>query len=208
QLQVIIQRLTPNVVLWHVGLTSFLHQRLMIANNAPTIGIFTSPIYRTAELSRLGLRRIAQGYRLSGTHVLGTLLPKLFVRRSVNSGMLQKLVVQTETTRRRLLGHGLRSEHIHVIPPGIDKIWSQAPNDGQLRQSLGYDCTDTVVLYFGSPAPLRGLHSLIRALEIARCADQSIKLLVLSRRHSDELMREDADLARLLNHNQIESHVK
>lgn len=208
QLRALVRRLAPDVLLWHVGLTSFLHQRPAWASDIPTVGIFTSPIYRSAELSRLGLRRIAQGYRLSGAHVLGTLLPKLLVRRSVNQGALRALVVQTEATRRRLLGYGLQSERIRVISPGIDSIWAEAPAESQLRGQLGYDRGDTVVLYFGSPAPLRGLHSLIRALEIARCADASIKLLVLSRRHADELAREDADLARLLSHSQIKPHVR
>ncbi|MGE5223694.1 MAG: hypothetical protein ACM3PY_14750, partial [Omnitrophica WOR_2 bacterium] len=41
-----IQQANPDVVLWHVGLSSFLHQALCRQVDRPSIGIFTSPIYR------------------------------------------------------------------------------------------------------------------------------------------------------------------
>jgi glycosyltransferase involved in cell wall biosynthesis len=172
------------------------------------IGILTSPIYRPYELARLGLGRIARGYRLSVVHVLGTVMPKRSLRRSVNSGKLDRLVVQTRATRQRLLEHGLRAEQVQVVMPGVDPVWSAFAAGGDpTRGQLGYGASDTVVLYFGSPAPLRGLHTLIRALEIGRRADPTLKLLILSRRRADELRREDAELGRLLNDSTIGAHV-
>ena len=203
-----IEQLDPDVVLWHVGLTSFLHQRLDGWSGAPVVGILTSPIYRRDELTRLGLGRIARGYRLSAVHVLGTLMPKRSLRRSVNSGKLDRLVVQTSATRQRLLEHGLRAEQVQVVAPGVDPIWSAFDLAADAtRGQLGYGASDTVVLYFGSPAPLRGLHTLIRALEIGRRADPTLKLLILSRRRADELRREDAELERLLSDSALGAHV-
>jgi glycosyltransferase involved in cell wall biosynthesis len=204
-----IEQLNPDVVLWHVGLTSFLHQQLDGWAGAPVVGILTSPIYRRHELTRLGLGRIARGYRLSAVHMLGTLMPKRALRRCVNGGKLDRLVVQTSATRQRLLEHGLRAEQIQVVAPGVDPIWGTFDGSGDTtRGQLGYGASDTVVLYFGSPAPLRGLHTLIRALEIGRRADPTLKLLILSRRRADELRREDAELGRLLNDSAIGAHVK
>jgi glycosyltransferase involved in cell wall biosynthesis len=203
-----LEQVRPDVVLWHVGLTSFLHQRLDGWCGAPVVGILTSPIYRPRELARLGLGRIARGHRLSAVHVLATLMPKRSLRRSINGGKLDRLVVQTDATRRRLLEHGLRAEQVQVVAPGVDQIWGTFDATGDTTRSrLGYGAADTVVLYFGSPAPLRGLHTLIRALEIGRRSDPTLKLLILSRRREDELRREDADLGLLLSDNSIGAHV-
>jgi glycosyltransferase involved in cell wall biosynthesis len=204
-----IEQLSPDVVLWHVGLTSFLHQRLEGWAGAPVVGILTSPIYQRHELTRLGLGRIARGYRLSAVHVLGTLMPKRSLRRCMNGGMLDRLVVQTSATRQRLLEQGLRAEQVQVVAPGVDPIWGTFDGaDDATRSQLGYGPSDTVILYFGSPAPLRGLHTLIRALEIGRRSDPTLKLLVLSRRRAEELLREDAGLGQLLNDSAIGAHVK
>lgn len=76
-----------------------------------------------------------------------------------------------------------------------------------MRAELGYDASDRVVLYFGSPASLRGLHTLIRAVKLVRQIDPSFKLLILNRRHVDELLREDAQLRQLLSQSAMQQHV-
>lgn len=201
---------SPDIILWHVGLTSFLHQQLEGWSEAPVVGIFTSPVYRFGEIARLGARRVIGGYKLSAVHVLGTLLPKVRLRHILRHGVVRQLVVQSHATRERLLAHGVRPEQATVIVPGIDNIWStfEVSRGTEMRAVLGFSSADTVVLYFGSPAPLRGLHSLIRAVKIARRTDPSIKLLVLSRRRADELMREDAELRRLLQEEDVSDYIK
>ncbi|MDQ4077550.1 MAG: glycosyltransferase, partial [Chloroflexota bacterium] len=76
------------------------------------------------------------------------------------------------------------------------------------RAQLGYSPEDTVVLYFGSPAPLRGLHTLVRALGRARQTDPSLKLLILSRRRADELVAADAELREVLDASDVKDHVQ
>lgn len=207
-LQAALEELHPDLVLLHVGLTSFLHQRLAGLTPAPVVGIFTSPIYTAADIVRPGVRRILGGYRLSGTHILGTLAPKLGLRRGVRDGAVQRLVVQTRDTRERLLRHGVAPERVSVISPGIDPAWSGPARGEALRAKLGFGPQETVVLYFGSPAPLRGLHTLVRAVALGRLADPSLRLLVLSRRRTDELLGEDAELRRLLQAPGIAPYVK
>jgi glycosyltransferase involved in cell wall biosynthesis len=189
---------TPDVVLWHVGATSFLPQRV-IGAAVPTVGIFTSPMYEVRELARLGVRRLIKGYKLSAMHVAGASLPGDMLGRGVEASGLQRVVVQTHATRRQLVAHGVQEAAIEVIAPGVDAAWERpgfVPHD--LREQLGFAPDDAVVVYFGSPAPLRGLHTLIEAVGLARHHEPRLKLLVLSRRRADELMREDVDLARLL----------
>ncbi|HRQ42059.1 MAG TPA: glycosyltransferase family 4 protein [Chloroflexota bacterium] len=210
-LQQTIQQLKPDVIFWHVGLTSFLHQRLRHAGAAPIVGIFTSPIYHLRELAPLGVERVVSGFHLTLVHILGTLAPKWLLRRlATNNHQLQRLVVQTETTRQMLLSTGVWLKNIDVIKPGVDEVWSQFQTNrgNDLRVRLGYHPGDKVVLYFGSPAPLRGLHTLIKAVQQAATAVPDLKLIILSRRHTSELIQEDAQLRQLLAHSETEGRVQ
>ncbi|MBK9944788.1 MAG: glycosyltransferase family 4 protein [Kouleothrix sp.] len=203
-----IGRIKPDIILLHVGLTSFLYQQLDRWQDIPSVGIFTSPMYSPAELLRLGLPKLARGYRLSAVHVIGTFLPKLRLRRAMRKGSLRQLVVQSAATGQRLIECGLRQDQIYTIPPGVDGIWNTRLDGGSTRARLGYRSQDIVILYFGSPAQLRGLHTLIRAVELAGQTNPSIKLLVLSRRRTDELITEDTELGKLLSRSVVGSQVK
>lgn len=202
QLTQTIAAVQPDVVLWHIGLTSFLHQRLDPGLDVPVVGIFTSPLYEKADLARIGVRRLVVERQLSGIHTVGTLLPKRLLRQMASQNeRLEQLVVQTHTTSYQLQKSQLSSLPISVIAPGVDEVWKngRSTHNTQLRQKLGYGQSDMVVLYFGSPAPLRGLHTLIKAVQRVGTAVPALKLLILSRRHADELMAEDASLRHLLN---------
>jgi len=201
QLLQTIAKIQPDIILWHIGLTSFLHQRFDPGLDVPVVGVFTSPIYETSDLTRISVQRMVAGRQISSIHTIGALLPNRLLRQMASrSKHLQQLVVQTETT-----GHQLQQSHlsrlpISVIPPGVDTVWENGrfTPTNQLRKELGYDKTDVVVLYFGSPAPLRGLHTLIEAVRMVETAVPTIKLLILSRRRADELLEEDAELRQLL----------
>ena len=199
----------PSVILWHLGLPSFLHQRIDGWPAVPVLGIFPGLVYKPAELWRLGIKRLAKGYKLSAIHVAGMLVPRQLVRGPMTDGRLNGLVVQTQSTCRRLIESGVHPGHVRVIPPGVDEIWATTNCHAQCaaRQRLGYTEQDKVILFFGSPAPLRGLHSLIRAVALARESDPSIKLLVLNRRRRDELIQEDAELRRLLENSAVAAHI-
>ncbi len=190
----------PQVILWHAGTTSFLHQRVPDWKRRRVVGIFTSPIHSPRELLRPGAIRLCKAYRLSALHILGTLAPKALLRRAMNGGGLTQVVVQTMATRTRLVEHGVEARRIEVIPPGVDDTWNAARGAQTVepRAGLGFDRDDIIVVYFGSPAPLRGLHTLVRAIGAARQFEPSLKLLILSRRHRDQLLKEDAELRQLL----------
>jgi glycosyltransferase involved in cell wall biosynthesis len=208
-LQEKLANLAPDVILWHVGLISFLHQRLEVLHNIPVVGIFTSPVYSFNDLARLGIRKIMGGYNLTALHLLGTLLPKRLLREFISYNKLTSLVVQTETTRQHLLEHELWLDGIQVIPPGIDECWrvSTNPAKDEFRKSLGYQPDDLVIVYFGSPNPLRGLPALLKAFNIARKTNPLLKLLVLSRRHPGELEREKAALSKLVSANKFHQDI-
>lgn len=207
--------LDADVVLLHVGLTSFVHQRLnhwrrSDGTQAKTLGIFTSPLYSLDDFQQIGLTKTIRNRALSGVHFAGTLMPKSAIRHRARNSALSGLVTQTETTSAQIQDRGLWRRPIDVIPPGIDAEWqppAQARIDA-MRAELGFTPDDSVVVYFGSPTPLRGMHTLLAALRQARQSDPSLKLLVLSRRHADELMEADAQLYSLLADPALAPHVK
>lgn len=191
----------PDVVLWHIGLTSLLHQQLETGINGPVIGIFTSPLYPLDHFGRIGWGKTLSGYKLSGTHVAGSIVPQPLLRQSAKRHLhLRSLVVQTESTRQALKSRDVWKSCVDVIPPGVDEHWQygRLAQTASMRRQLGYQDDDFVLLYFGSPAPLRGLHRLLQAVAQVVPQQPRLKLLVLSRRHADELMEEDKTLREML----------
>lgn len=199
----------PQIILWHLGLPSFLHQCFTGWPDVPVVGIFPGLIYRWGELTRLGLPQLTRGFNLSAMHLLGTVIPRGLLVRPIRQHVLRCLVTQTQTTADRLIDCGLPADSLRVIPPGVDDIWRTQPDETTpTRDKLGCSPSDMIVLYFGSPAPLRGLHTLVRAIEIAIQDDNTLQLVILSRRHASELQREDAQLKRLLANSNARSHVR
>lgn len=192
----------PDVVFWHVGLVSFLHLGKVKHLSVPVIGLFTAPPYYPSELLRLGLGRLARGWRLSVMHLLGLCVPRWLIRRALQKGVLKHLVVECETTRTRLVSRGVQSERVSVVHPGISGIWFEARTDArtsrQLRCELGFAPDDFVVGFFGPPTPLRGLPNLLHALAQARAKDSRIALLVLSRKRGGEHEAAERALTQLI----------
>jgi glycosyltransferase involved in cell wall biosynthesis len=183
-----IRQVNPDIIIWHVGLTSFLHQNFDLGAGEPSIGIFTSPLYELKELMRLSPPKLIRGYQLSGMALMGSLLPSPLLRARMSRAGLEALVVQTETTRQSLQARRLWLRPLHVIPPGVDEVWRDSrphPID-EIRRAWGYSENDTAVVYFGSPAPLRGLPTLLEAFKLAQQSNENLKLVVLSRQREGE----------------------
>jgi phosphatidyl-myo-inositol dimannoside synthase len=176
---------SPDLVLWHLGLTSFLRLNTLRAISAPVFGIFTSPIYRPQDLIKLGAFRILRHQGLSLVHILGSFVPSRTIRRHITRGRLKKLLVECETTRARLMEEGVPEENLQVIKPYINPVWFQPrpPSSSglALREEYGFSSDDFVVGYFGPPEPLRGLTALIQAGKLAIQTNPRVRLLVLSR---------------------------
>ncbi len=199
-----VNHLRPDIVLWNLGLTSFLRLGALKRIPAPVIGIFTSPIYRPQELLRLGLLRLLRGYRLSAIHLLGLLVPTTLVKRTLQVGSVQLFVVECETTRHGLIQRGVPGDRVRVIRPSIDPDWFTTTltnaERAQVRAELRFAPEDFIVGYFGPPVPLRGLPTLLKAVARARNKNARIKLLVLSRQRDGELRAQHLRIQRLVTH--------
>lgn len=205
----LLNSIAPDIVLTHVGLTSFLHQRLAGWQRAPSIGLFSSPLYSAADFGRLGYRKVVQGRQLCGVHFLNTMIPKPLVRRQMAQARMDCLVTQSETVRQQLEQAALWPRTARSIGPGVDTEWRNQWINGGLstRERLGFQAADTVILYYGSPAALRGLHTLIRAFEAVAANNASLQLFILSRRREDELVQADAELKALLQQSRVRKQI-
>jgi hypothetical protein len=177
------------VIIWHLGLTTAVYQRRPGATGRPVVGFWTAPLYGRRELIGLGPRALMQGSAASLVHLLGAALPRSAVRAGLRTAGIDVLVTQTGTTARQLRAMDLWRGPLTTIPPGpgpAGSVWRAAGDPGATRRQLGYGNRDVVVVYFGPPAPLRGLDLLVRAVALARARLRELRLLVLARRRGNE----------------------
>lgn len=202
----------PDLVFLHVGLTNLPRLSTYQHIDTPVVGIFTSPIYSINYLLHLGLSRLVHNRGLSTVHVLGSLTPSFVIHRAIEQGTFKKLIVECETTRSRLKQKGVRENQLAVIKPVIGESWFQAIKSlstcAQIRKSFGFAPDDFVIGYFGSPSPLRGLETLIRAVQKSAQDDPRIKLLILSR-ILNKVNQKDADESmEMIIKNQLQERVR
>jgi len=198
ELRKMIQILNPDTLVWSMGLNSLIHQDYQTWNDRPQVGLLASPLYSSREILRIGLARLAANPFIGSVHFLSAFFPRWLLRfRAARLG-LNAYVTQTQTTRDRLAAI-VPDTPVRVIPPGVDSVWldGNARANG-MRARLGLTRDDFVVLYFDSPAPLRGLPVLVEALARARRQARNLKLVALNRRYQDETRQESHSLENLV----------
>ena len=176
-----------DVAIWHLGLSSTLHQRWPSPAGRPVVGFWTAPLYTRRELLGLGLRSLS-GCGPALIHLLGAALPRPAVRAGLRAAGVAALVVQTAGTARRLRTMDLWRGPLATVPPGSGHAggWPTAGDGSATRRQLGSGAQAVVVVDFGPPAPLRGLDPLVQAVALARRRLPSLRLLILSRRRAGE----------------------
>ncbi|PWH15235.1 MAG: hypothetical protein DDG60_06360 [Anaerolineae bacterium] len=181
-----IEVLKPDVLVWTLSLTDFLFQDYRAGGHQVQIGLLPYPLYAPRDLLRLGVKRWLTHWSFLHTHVLGALAPRWFLRLRAGQLGLHGYVTQTEITRWALYGV-VQPCPVRVIRPGVDAAWldTNAHVNG-VRARLGLKHEDFVVLYFDSPAPLRGLPVLMDALERIHRQVPHLKLVAFNRRYLDE----------------------
>lgn len=205
-------QVSPDIVFWHLGLSSFLHQQLHSPFDQPTIGILTSPIHLPFDVLRLGPKKLFSNLDLAAHHLAGSMMPNFLIRQAFKSGGLHGMITLSEKTRQYLIQKGAPAGRIWVAPPGVDPAWLNGSIDEAARQNvryrLGFEDDDFVVIYFGSPAPVRGLHTTLLAMRMAARSHPQLRLLILSRRRVDEWERPAAHLNNLIAQNGLKERVR
>jgi glycosyltransferase involved in cell wall biosynthesis len=110
------------------------------------------------------------------------------------------VIVSNENNRENLKNCSIPSHQISVVPPGITDFDLISPDDGDvmnLRDSMKLDKDNFIVLYIGSPLSLRGVDTLINGVSIVSKDIPSLKLVLLSRRRKNELLKEERYIKQL-----------
>lgn len=203
---------SPDLLLWHLSLSSFIHQDLRHRFAPMTVGVLTSPVHRPLEILRLGARKLSWDPDVVAIHLLGSLVSGWLIRRAFSPDGLRGIISLSETTRRHLIHKGAPVGRVWTVPPGVDQEWlhtgmGEGSRDS-LRRRLGFQAGDFVVTYFGSPSPIRGLHTLLLAAERTLPSQARLRLLILSRRRSDERERQAVFLDSLIDGNGLSERVQ
>lgn len=173
----VLETVDPQVVLWNIGLTSFLHQHLPLNRKQLHIGVFTSPMYTIQQMRRVGWRRLLKEWQLSAIHLLGTVTPTYLLRAGAKRNSFDLLVFQTYTTAQaaaQRFWHGASA----VIPPAVDDLWLSPQNRLENTPSSP---KEILVGYVGALNSLRGIESLLSALAILTRSYPQVRLRILSR---------------------------
>jgi glycosyltransferase involved in cell wall biosynthesis len=212
ELQMAVREESPDLVLWHLGLSSFLHQSLDQPFFAPVLGIVASPVHPPHKILRLGLRKLSSNLDLVAVHLLGALTPGVLIRRALGPGGLRGLITLSEATRQYLVAKGAPAGRVWVVPPGVGDAWLDAPRSRkvrrQLRTELRLTDDDFVVTYFGSPAPVRGLFTMLEAASQVAPMHPQLRLLILSRRRADEWGRQAQRLHSRISRNGLNGRIR
>ena len=189
----------PDVVLWSVGPIDYLYMSTFRKIGVPLIGMFTGPLYRLTDITRLGIREITANFSILSIHLLYSSLPSFFVRGLANSSYFKKVFVMSQKNRQVLGSMGVQDNKIVHVPAGIDAYDLIMPDDcDSIISKYGIDEDLFNVLYFGSPATIRGIDLLIRAISVVAKEYPHVRLLILSRRRGDDLSREEIFIRNLI----------
>lgn len=202
-LQAAIEAESPDAVLWHVGTTSSLHLDISRAIDRPIIALFTSPIYTLKDFYSLGIRGLASELNDLSTQLASVIVPPFLVRRLLQNSSVKAIITLSAVGRESLIKIGISEAKLFSIPPGVDENWFNASltieETEVYRKSVGFQASDFVVAYFGSPAQYRGCDTLLEAAVNLSTSLPSLRLLILSRRREGEFNRA---------HKRLESQVR
>lgn len=190
----LINEKSPDIILWMIGESSFYLNNTLKNIDKPIIGIWTETIYSIGQITNLGYREIIRNFGSIKTFIIRALTPSSIKKSIIKSSNLKRIVVLNNNCKRLVTNFGFPPNCISVIPPGITNYDLEFPDIDEvekLKKKIGLDKNSFAVLYFGSPLSLRGIDTLIEASSIVYKKISQFKLIILSRRHSNDLLSEE-----------------
>ena len=205
----LISKEKPDIILWSMGPIDYFYLSTLRETNIPIIGMFTGPIYKLKDITRLGMREIISNFSSLSVQIIYASLPSLCSRNLVNSQTLSKVFVMSRKNMDMLVSMGADVNKIAHIPAGIDEYDLIQPEYPEyVISKFNVSVGSFNILYFGSPINIRGIDSLIRAVAKVSSVYPNVRLLVLSRRRDNELSQEELHLKSLINETDIEKNVQ
>jgi glycosyltransferase involved in cell wall biosynthesis len=199
----------PDIILWSVSALDYLYLNIFKQIDIPIIGMFTGPIYKLSDITRIGTHEILKNIRFLSVHIIYASLPALFIRNVVNSPQCNKIFVMSRKNKEIIAEMGGDQNKVVHIPAGIDEYDFETSEEyNSIISKYDIDESSFNILYFGSPLTIRGIDSLIKAVSKVKNEFPCVKLLILSRRRDNELSSEELDTQNLIFKLGIEKNVQ
>lgn len=189
----------PDIILWSVTALDYLYLNIFKQIGIPVIGLFTGPIYRPSDITRIGTHEILKNIKFLSAHILYASLPSFFIRGLVNSLHCNKIFVMSRKNKEIIIEKGGDIRKVAHVPAGIEESDFMKSNEfNSIISKYKLDKNSFNILYFGSPLSIRGTDSLIKAVSKVRTQHPLIKLIILSRRRDGELSHEEMEIQDLI----------
>jgi phosphatidylinositol alpha-1,6-mannosyltransferase len=189
----IIDKASPDVIFWLMGLTSFFQKKLYTRLRSPIVALISSPVYSRYELLRDLSIDTVQNNNILLTNFAETFVPKYFIRDTLNHYAIKLIITMSERNKQRLEKIGVKSDKLVCIPPGQDLSFLPCPSMADVEKARAEICSGYgncfLATYFGPPLKVRGVDTLLYAFRfmLKKFRTQSrFRVLILSRELSKE----------------------
>lgn len=207
----LIEKESPDAILWSIGATSFYFFRTLKKIKKPIVGLWMGTTYSLNQIWDLGIGELIRNFQYLGVHIISALIPSFLANSVLKLPTLKRIIVLNKNNKNELLNCGFPPHNIFVIPPGVTESDLELPDIGEveeLRRKIGLEENIFVVLYLGSPLSLRGVDTLIDAVSLIYKKITPLKLIILSRREMGNLIDEEKYIKDLCRNLGIEDRVK
>jgi glycosyltransferase involved in cell wall biosynthesis len=189
-----------------MGLTSFFQKKLYETLGYRIVALVCSPVYSPYELLRnLGAIGTIQNAGILMTNFAEALIPRYFVRGTFNSDAIKLIVTMSRQNKQRLEKIGVKPDKLVCVPPGVAPSFLERPSLKDVGREKAEICDGIddcfLATYFGPPLNVRGIDTLLLAVELAfekSPPSSRLRVLILSRGRGEEYHAHKERLLRLV----------
>jgi len=199
----------PDAIIWFGSPLSSMYLTRLKGMGKPVIWNIDNEVYDLGVLGRVSFHdMISPHHRFLWYPIATALCPRAIIRRAANSPMIRKIVVPSQYLKSSLVRIGTSSQKIAVVPSSMTtaRAWEREHTQ-EVKKRIGAE-SDYLVVYYGSPCTLRGTDTLIRSIPYMITEVENIKLVILSRRQSEDPNWEEKYLRSLARKLNVQEHVR
>jgi glycosyltransferase involved in cell wall biosynthesis len=176
----------PDFIVWYGSPLSAMYLSRLKSMGIPLIWDIDVDITSLVTLQKLSFREAFHPHHtFLWQNLMIALIPKQIMRIVANSLFVIKITVPNQSLKLQLLKIGVESSKIEIIPSTIEKDDFDSflidEKTDEWKKEIGFENSDFVVTYFGSPCTLRGVDTAILCLLGILKQRKNVKLLILSR---------------------------
>jgi glycosyltransferase involved in cell wall biosynthesis len=201
----LIERQGFDAIIWSTGLTDIFFRNKIDVLKIPVIAVITSPRYFLWELLSLG-EILVSNWEFVKPFFLGPFISKRRIKEFLVTPNLKAIVFECKETLKRYITDGFGKEKTFIIPPSIPGDFLNILNEVKTGEN-NHKENFFKILYLGSPLNLRGIDTLIEAMDIVVENMNNVKLDILSRIEYEGLLKYERKMYRLIRRKGLNSNV-